>query len=307
MSHAPLPAARLRQDAEAIASALPPLLAEASHLAATVQLGEHGRRRAGMGDEFWQYRPAHAGDAARSIDWRRSARADAHFVREKEWQAAQSVQIWVDPSASMTFTGDRGRVSKGDRARILALAVAVLLIRGGERVGLADAQTPPRSGEMQLLRLALGMTPAMASSMTPAPDDDSAGDYGAPEGQALLTGGRALFVSDFLGDPDRAEAALVQAADRGVRGALLQVLDPVEENFPFDGRTIFESMTGALRHETRKAGDLRSRYLDRLAGRKEHLSLLARRTGWQFTTHHTDAPAQGALLWLYHALGQVRR
>ncbi len=287
--------AGLRRGAEALAATLPPLLAEASHLAATVQLGEHGRRRAGMGDEFWQYRPAHAGDAARAIDWRRSARADAHFVREKEWQAAQSVQIWVDPAQSMAFTGDRGRATKGERARVLALATAVLLIRGGERVGMADAQTPPRGGEGQLLRLAerLGAAPG-------------AEDYGAPEGRALMTGARALFVSDFLGDPAPAEAALTAAADRGVRGALLQVLDPVEESFPFAGRTVFESMTGRIRHETRQAGDLRDRYLERLAERKDRLATVARRTGWQFTTHHTDAPAQGALLWLYHALGQVR-
>lgn len=99
--------AALRACAEGIAEALPPLLADAEHLAQAVLLGEHGRRRAGMGDEFWQYRPAHAGDEARMIDWRRSGRSDAHFVREKEWQAAQSVLIWVDDSASMGFAGDK--------------------------------------------------------------------------------------------------------------------------------------------------------------------------------------------------------
>ena len=80
----------LRTRAEALGQTLPPLLAEAEMLASTVMLGEHGRRRAGMGDEFWQYRPAHAGDSARMVDWRRSARSDAHFVREREWQGAQS-------------------------------------------------------------------------------------------------------------------------------------------------------------------------------------------------------------------------
>jgi len=285
----------LRRGAEALADPLPPLLAEASHLAATVQLGEHGRRRPGMGNEFWQYRPAHAGDSARMIDWRRSARTDGHYVREKEWQAAQSVQIWVDPAQSMGFRGDDSRPTKRDRAATLALALSILLIRGGERVGMADASMPPRTGEVQLNRLAT----RLALEATEA-------DYGAPEARTFLTGARALFLSDFLGDPTAIEAALTEAADRGVRGALVQVLDPVEESFPFDGRTIFESMSGALRFESRKAGSLRDRYLDRLAERKDHLSTLARRTGWQFTTHHTDSPAPAALLWLYHALGQVR-
>ena len=120
----------LRSRAEALGQTLPPLLAEAEMLAATVMLGEHGRRRAGLGDEFWQYRPAHQGDSARMIDWRRSARSDAHFVREREWQAAQSVTIWVDPSKSMAFTGDKSRAPKSDRARLLGLALA-----GAERLG----------------------------------------------------------------------------------------------------------------------------------------------------------------------------
>ncbi|MFN0113749.1 MAG: DUF58 domain-containing protein [Paracoccaceae bacterium] len=288
--------AGLRGDAEALAAALPPLLAGAEHLARTVQLGQHGRRRSGMGDEFWQYRPAHAGDEARSIDWRRSGRADSHFVREKEWQAAQSVHLWVDDARSMEFTGEKSRPSKADRARMLAMAVSVLLIRAGERVGLADAGLPPRPGEVQLLRLAQAFAAPAGSA-----------DYGAPEARAMQPWSRAVFLSDFLGDPAPVEAALTQAADKGVKGALVQVLDPAEEEFPFDGRTIFESMTGVLKHETRKAGDLRGRYLARLAERKARLAALARATGWLWTVHRTSEPAQGALLWLYHALAQDRR
>jgi uncharacterized protein (DUF58 family) len=283
--------AGLRRSAEALAQSLPPLLAAAEQLAAAVQLGEHGRRRSGMGDEFWQYRPAHAGDEARMIDWRRSARADGHYVREKEWQAAQSVHVWVDDARSMEFTGDKGRQTKADRARLIALAISVLLIRSGERVGLADPVAPPRPGEVQLMRLAQTFT---------APAGEA--DYGAPDARAMLPHARAVFISDFMGDPAGVEAALTQAADKGVRGALLQVLDPVEEAFPFDGRTIFESMGGGLRYETKKAGDLRGRYLERLAARKDYLARLARATGWLYTAHHSDAPAQGALLWLYHAL-----
>lgn len=287
--------AGLRRKAEALASALPPLMAEARHLAATVQLGQHGRRRSGMGDEFWQYRAAHAGDDARAIDWRRSGRADQQFVREKEWQAAQSVHLWVDDARSMEFSGDPKRQAKADRARLLALALAVLLIRAGERVGLADPTAPPRSGEVQLLRLAQALTRPAGEA-----------DFGAPEARAILPGSRAVFVSDFMADPAAVESALGRAADRGVRGVLLQVLDPVEEAFPFDGRTIFESMGGTVAHETRKAGDLRGRYLDRLAERKARLSALAGQAGWLFTTHHTGDPAQGALLWLYAALGKGR-
>lgn len=284
--------ARLRQEAEALAQPFPPLLAAAEHLAASVLLGEHGRRRAGMGDEFWQYRASMPGDERRMVDWRRSGRSDQQFVREKEWQAAQSVMIWVDPARSMRFSSGK-HPEKALVARTLALAVSVLLIRAGERVGLTSLAAPPRSGQLQLLRLATALS------------EDSEAEYGSPELRGILHHSRAVFVSDFLGDLGPIEAALTKAADRDVKGAILQVLDPVEEAFPFDGRTIFESMGGGITHETLKAGDLRDRYLDRLAERKARLQDLARRTGWQYDLHHTDQAATAALLWLHGALGRV--
>ena len=280
----------LRAGSEALAAPLPPLLADAEHLASTVLIGDHGRRRPGLGDTFWQYRPAQAADNARSIDWRRSARSDMAYVQDKEWQIAQSVILWVDQAASMRFASHENLPHKSARARLLALAVAILLIRGGERVGLTGLRLPPRRGAAQLEKLAAALGA-----------EDSA-DYGAPETQGMLPHGRAIFISDFLGDIGPLEQSLTKAADAGVRGALLQVLDPQEEAFPFDGRTIFESMSGNLRHETLKAGDLRQRYLDRLAARKDRLTQLAQTTGWQFSTHHTDRPAIGGLLWLYQAL-----
>ena len=283
----------LRARAETLGQSLPALLAEAEHLAATLMLGEHGRRRAGQGDEFWQYRPAHSGDAARSIDWRRSARSDAHFVREREWQAAQSVTLWVDQARSMAFSGAKDRAPKLDRARLLALALAVLLLRGGERVGLAGV-TPAKPGRAQVLELVAGL------------DSEDAQDYGAPVVDGMVAHGRAVFLSDFLGRLEPLESALAAASDRGVKGILLQVLDPAEEDFPFDGRTIFESMTGAVRHETQNASDLRARYLDRLAERKDRLTTLAAAMGWHYHCHHTGTPAQSALLWAYGALGVGR-
>lgn len=280
----------LRSEAESLASHLPPLLAEAEQLAATVLLGDHGRRRAGTGDTFWQYRPAQQGDEARSIDWRRSARSDANFVQDKEWQIAQSILLWVDQTAAMTFTSDPNLNTKGHRARTIALAAAILLIRGGERVGLTGLRLPPKRGQQQLSQMATLLS------------EDAVQDYGSPDAQGMLPHSRALFVSDFLGDLQPIKEALFKAADRGVRGALLQVLDPQEEAFPFDGRTIFQSMTGAIAHETLKAGDLKDRYLDRLAQRKDALQTLARSTGWQYQTHHTDTSATSALMWIYGAL-----
>jgi len=285
----------LRHRSETVSGPLPPLLLAAEHLAATVLLGDHGRKRAGMGDEFWQYRPAEAGDGMRAIDWRRSARADTPFVREKEWQAAQSLLLWVDSSASMAFTGGRDRPSKLRRAQTLAMALSVLAIRAGERVALGDLPEPPRSGNGQLIRLAQALM-----------DPEAPDEYGRPVLHRIPAGARAVLFSDFLGEMSALETLLAQAADRGVKGALVMVLDPDEEAFPFDGRTVFQSMSGTLRFETLKARGLRAAYLERLAARKDALDMLCRRTGWRLDIHHTDHPPEKALLWLYHALERVR-
>lgn len=278
----------LRAGAEALAGPLPALLAEASHLASTVTLGEHGRRRPGPGADFWQYRVALPGDDARAIDWRRSARSDAAFVQDKEWQTAQTVTAWCDRGRSMGFASSPQLPTKAHRSRLLALACAILLVRGGERVGMDDI--PARRGTPTLSRLAQRLA------------EDTDADYALPDTRHLPPRSRALLVSDFLGDVTPVERAVAEAADRGIRGALLQVLDPAEEAFPFQGRTIFESMGGSIRHETRKAGDLRDRYLERLAERKDRLARLARATGWQATVHHTGGSAIPALLWLHAAL-----
>lgn len=281
----------LRHRAETHAASLPALLASAEHLAATVLLGEHGRRRAGVGDEFWQYRPAEYLDGLKDIDWRRSAKSDQQFVRQTEWQAAQSVLFWVDDAKSMTFSGGKDRPTKGHRARVLALALAVLLNRGGERFGLANASAPPSRGDPHLVQ--------MAEQLMGLTSDD---DWGIPNARVLPSGSRAVFISDFLGDIGAVKLALTDATDRGVKGALVQILDPDEEVFPYDGRTVFESMSGAIEFETLKAKQLREKYLARLAERKAQLADLCRITGWAWTCHHTDALAPSALLWLYQFL-----
>lgn len=275
----------LRSRAEALAERLPPLLAHARHLAASVELGEHGRRKSGQGDAFWQFRPAQPGDPAHRIDWRRSARSDHHYVQEKEWQAAQSVLFWVNPSRSMDFASTSDLAKKGEVARLIAMALAVLLVRGGERVGLATSAAPTGRGELALSRMATALLTPQEAEFTDLPARS-----------------RAVFLSDFLGDTASVTRAVTRAADRGVTGVLFQILDPVEEGFPFHGRMIFEDMSGRLEHDTTEAHDLRDRYLHRLAARKSELADLARRTGWQFHTHHSGEADSAALLWLFHAI-----
>ncbi|MEL7214910.1 MAG: DUF58 domain-containing protein [Pseudomonadota bacterium] len=286
----------LRRDAERIGGALPPLLAEAQRLAATILTGAHGRRRTGPGEEFWQYRQALPGDVASAIDWRRSARSDTAYIREMEWDAAQTVTLWCDRSAAMDYRSDPKGRSKGERAKLLSLAIAVLLGRAGERVALMESlAAEPRAGESHLRALGYALAQPV-----------EAADYGAappwPDGR----GGQAVFLSDFLGDLAPLEAALASAAQRGVRGVLLQINDPAEEAFPFDGRVRFEAMSGPTRFETDRARGLHEAYTARLAERRDALEALARGAGWQFGIHRTDESPRKALLWAYTLIGGVK-
>ena len=299
--HKPQGPVGLRRDAEKVAGALPPLLAQAEHLAASVAMGFHGRRRAGHGENFWQYRQAVPGDPRSAVDWRRSGKSDQQFIREMEWEAAQTVSVWVDDALSMDYrdfdeTDFKAR-SKFERAALLALAVSVLLIKAGERVALMGTDAAqPRAGRAQLNRMAL----ALGSEL----GDEGRPDYGVPPGDRMTHGGRAVFFSDFLGDLDALVPALAHAADQGVRGCFVQVLDESEESFPFDGRMIFESMGGSTEFETQRARALREAYRERLAAHRARLKELARHLGWRTLFHRTSQPPRAALLWLYMALGE---
>ena len=289
----------LRRDAEKVAGALPPLLAEAEQLAATVAMGFHGRRRAGHGENFWQYRQALPGEPRSSVDWRRSGKSDQQFIREMEWEAAQTAYFWVDDAQSMDYRDAehfRAR-SKNERASLLALALSVLLIKAGERVALMGTDAAqPRAGRAQLNRMAL----ALGTERT----DGERPDYGAPPSDRLTRGARAIFFSDFLGDLDTFLPAFAHAADQGVRGCLVQVLDETEETFPFDGRMIFQSMGRRTEFETQRARALQEAYVERLAERRAKLADTARHLGWRCYFHDTTAPPRKALLWLYMAVGE---
>ena len=115
-----------------LAARLPRLILEARRVASTVIHGLHGRRRAGSGENFWQYRRFVNGEPASSVDWRRSARDDNLYVREREWEASHTIWLWADRSLSMDFRSNLAEWSKLDRALVVSFAL-VALFRRAER------------------------------------------------------------------------------------------------------------------------------------------------------------------------------
>lgn len=272
-------------------------MVEASRLAASVAMGDHGRRRAGVGEDFWQYRQALPGDDLATVDWRRSGRSDTAYVREREWESAHTVAIWSDMALSMDYSGKRGVSSKGERANLLAMALSVLLSKAGERVAFpATAAAIPRSGERQLQRIAHALTPA----------DSERPEYGSVPDFGDVKAARSVFLSDFMGPEEKIFPPLKAIAERAGTGCLVHILDDTEEAFPFDGRVIFESMGGGLSFETQRAKGLRDEYREQLAKRCDALEEFARQAGWQYLRHHTSQSPRAALLWLHMVVGGQR-
>jgi uncharacterized protein (DUF58 family) len=280
--------------AEALGAMLPPLMVAAERVAATVAQGVHGRRRVGQGDSFWQFRPYVHGDALGRIDWRQSARGDRAFVRETEWEAAQTVLLWRDASASMRWRSAAASTEKLARADLLLLALAALLLRGGERVRLLAPGARNLSGRHALDRLAAEL------ALT---DADTSGQL--PQSQ-LPRHAKLVLISDFLAPLPEIEAMLAGLAAVPVSGHLLQVLDPAEADLPYVGRVRFRGLERESDTLVPRVEGIREAYGKALARQVDGLTSLARAAGFSHALHRTDHPPGTALLGLYGALAPAR-
>ncbi|EFL89049.1 DUF58 domain-containing protein [Ahrensia sp. R2A130] len=269
--------------ARARAALIPDLLIDAHTIANTVTAGWHGRRKRGSGDTFWQFRPYDTGESMARIDWRRSARDDTGiFVRDQEWESAHTVWVWADSSSSMLYKSELGHVSKQSRALVLALAAGDVLARSGERVGWPGV-TRAVASRNGAERIAAQL---MAAKEMPE----------FPPLQDVRNRSELLLVSDFLAPMDETLERLSTIARRGVRGTLLQIIDPAEERFPFTGRTRFEDPSSGAKLTFGRAETLRDDYTRIFAARKQALSDHCRRLGWHHVVHHTDELASTALV-----------
>jgi len=259
--------------ADALAAGLPKLLLAAERLAHVAAPGAHGRRRPGPGENFWQYQDFRDGDDARRIDWRRSAGADRLFLREREWEAQASIALSLQDMAGMDYRSSPVLPRKRDRAVLLLLAMASLLLRSGERVALAG-KTPPLTGNSALRMLAAALINGGAAPAEPKSRIIAFGDFLAPD-------------PVFYGRPG---------------GAVVQILDPAECDFPFSGRCIFEGFANEPEIEAARAEDWRAAYRARIAAQREAVTAAALRAGQTALFHRTDLPPATALAALYMAM-----
>lgn len=276
------------------AALVPDLLIDAQRISNTITAGGHGRRRRGTGDTFWQFRPYDAGESLSRIDWRRSARDGAVTVRDQEWEAAHTVWVWADNSPSMHYLSSLSEVSKQSRALVLALALADILARSGERVGwpgLTRALSSRNSAE----RIAAELL---------ASDGKSESSFAPTE--HIATRSELIIISDFLDPIEKIERQILQAAQRGIQGTLIQIIDPAEIEFPYTGRTEFSDPESGRKFTSGRAEHLRSDYQTMFAVRGRFLTDHCKRLGWHHVSHRTDQLASTCLVATHTRLaGQI--
>jgi len=274
-----------------LAAVMPRLILESRKIAATVIHGLHGRRRAGSGENFWQFRRFVSGEEVRRIDWRRSARDDTLYVREREWEAAHTIWIWPDRSPSMAFVSNLARESKLDRSLAMAFALAEILVEAGERVGVPGLMRPTGSRAIiERMAEALIHDPAERSSL--------------PVGFAPAALSEVILLSDLWSPIGEIRATLTQLSANGSHGHLVQIVDPAEETFPYSGRVEFAEPEGAGEVTAGRAENWRADYEARLRRHRDEIRAETNRLGWSFTVHRTDRPANDLLLALHERIGE---
>jgi uncharacterized protein (DUF58 family) len=281
---------RATGEARALAATMPRLILEARRIAATVIHGLHGRRRAGPGENFWQYRRFVSGEAARRVDWRRSARDDHLYVREQEWEAAHTVWIWPDRSPSMVFASPLATDTKLARTLVVAFALAQVLVEGGERIGIPGLMRPTGSRNVmdkmaEAIVHDIGERASLPPSFSPSPLAE------------------IVMLSDFWSPIGEVHATIAQLSATGAQGHAVQIVDPAEETFPYSGRVEFIEPEGAGEITAGRAETWRSDYEARIARHRAEIKLETDRLAWSFAIHRTDRPASELLLALHARMG----
>src|ERR1700749_1379709 len=187
-----------------------------------------------------------------------------------------------------------GAVTKLDRASLLVLALASALVRSGERLALLGPKREPASSRAALRRI------GYALSGTP-PDDDA-----LPPNLPLSRHAQFVWFSDFLSPLTQIEGVLRRMTKSGGNGYLVHIIDPAEEDFPYEGRTRFEAPGGDTTETLGRAETVASAYRARFKAHAETVALLARKLGWNYLAHRTPRSPANALIALYAGMSGAR-
>ncbi|MFD1539353.1 DUF58 domain-containing protein [Nonomuraea guangzhouensis] len=258
--------------------------------------GAHRTAHRGSGIDFTGLRAYSDGDDARHIDWNVTARLDEPHLRVFTEDRELTVWLVLDRSASMA-AGRPGR-GKHDVLAELALVLARLFGRGGNRVGALLFDTgmlrvvPPGTSRRHALRI--GAELERTSTVRGGATTDLAEMLDAA---GRLARRRALVVvlSDFIGDGDW-ERALQRLARRHEVVAL-RIVDTADDVLPEAGLIVVEDAETGEQLVVDSADPLlRVRFREAVDARDARLAAGMRRAGVPVHRIDTDRDLAEALV-----------
>jgi len=255
--------------------------------------GLHKSPYHGFSAEFAEHRQYMSGDSLRYLDWKVYGRTDRMYVKRFEEETNLKSHIILDASGSMGFR-DGGSVTKFRYGSILAAALAFLMIRQRDSVGLvtfADTMksyVPPRSVQSQLNEIIreLSLTEPSGPTVT--------GDILHTLAERISVRGLIVLVSDLVMDPDELVYGLKHFRHNGHEVLVFHVLDPAELEFDYSADTRFVDMeTG--RAVTTQPRHIRGEYLSMLNERHSSLVHAMHDMSIDYARFTTDVPFDRAL------------
>jgi uncharacterized protein (DUF58 family) len=206
--------------------------------------GTHRSPYHGFSIEFAEHREYVPGDDLRHVDWKVFGKTDKYYLKQYEEETNLVSHLLLDTSESMRYRSDAAPLSKLEYAECVAAALAYLILRQQDSVGLATFDNEVRSlvrasGNPSHLRQLLDVMSASTAGRKTA-----TGAIFHDLAERLKKRGVVIVLSDLFDDLAPMIAGLKHFRHRRHEVILFHVLDPAELDFPFRQPTLFKGLEG---------------------------------------------------------------
>lgn len=281
-------------NARELAAAYGRVMVQAERLAHSLMMGFHGRKQAGTGEEFWQFRPYVEGDTTRKIDWRESAKREKMYMRDNEWEAAQRILFHYTPHARLDYSSDKNTPTKKQRAELILFALSFLFQKSGELFSLNGSGLTFNNNHAQIEKIADFLS--LAGAENTLLSDTGSAQKSIP-----------VIIDDFLSPIEDVKTRFMQACAGSKDGYVIQVLDNAEINFPFEGHIEFTDSTAVQSLTFSKTQSVRDAYLKRFHAHQDALLKLCHNMGLSYHLCITSDDAKGNLAPILQAMAEKKK
>tara|TARA_B100000686_G_scaffold305938_1_gene344918 strand:+ start:33334 stop:34209 length:876 start_codon:yes stop_codon:yes gene_type:complete len=281
----------MRFQAEKLASITPNLSIKANKLANTVWEGIHNRNKAGIGENFWQFKKYEYGDPIHLIDWKKSAKSENIFIQEQELSTIQNINIWRDTSNSMKYSSNKNIDTKINIADLITLTLSIILIKNGERVRLNSLNSMNFNGEEAIKIITNEIKSKIPNKFQSNPNIEE-----------IKNGSTCIFISDFLYNTEITDQTIKNLSSRNISGLLIHITDPAEKNFPYSGRINFNGLEGEDPYLIGNANAIKKDYIGAFNTHSKKIKKIAQSFRWNYFMHVTNENLVKLMIKIYFNL-----